>query len=176
MNINSNRPSEIGFIVEQLIATPYLFSIICEAKKQAYDRMKGDLTKPAGTVQISLDHFGPEIPPELRSCRLSVMRSGIPYYVERHPNATQYVYSLEHSGSIGVYDGTSWQVDELSSDPSLPLKSRWHSVPANTWHQPVPGKEHWTVLGFHSVPVAELIDDFEFDGPWPALSPCGTDS
>jgi len=169
MNVNSDRAYEIGIIVEHLVVAPSMFSILCKAKEQAVAILKEDSFKRAGTVQIPLESFGPKMPPELQSCRLSVMRSGTPYYVERHPNAIQYVYSLEHSGSIGVYDGASWRVDELRSDPSLPLESRWHSVPANTWHQPVPRKEHWTVLGFHSVPVAELIDDYEFNGPQRAL-------
>ena len=116
-------------------------------------------------MPLDLEIFGDALPRELRSCRLSVMRAGSAYHVERHPNATQYVYSVDNSGSISIFDGKIWSTSELTSNSSDPIASRWHSVPANTWHQPVPGKEHWTVLGFHSVPSKELIDDYNFNEP-----------
>ena len=53
-----------------------------------------------------------------------------------------------------------WQSNFLISDPDAPLERRWISIPANTWHRPVVGKEaHWVVVSFHTFPAEELIEE-----------------
>jgi hypothetical protein len=48
----------------------------------------------------------------------------------------------------------------LVNDPDAPLKRRWISIPPNTWHRPVVGKDaHWVVVSFHTVPAEELIEE-----------------
>ncbi len=155
----------IGEMVSRLVGSEAMAPVLEKARAHAFEALRSDPTRLAGAISIPVDAFGAELPGELKSCRLSIMRGGAAYHVERHPNAVQYVYSLEHSGVICVLDGTRWETSPLVSDVSAPLSRRWHVVPANTWHQPIPGAEDWAVLGFHSVSAAALVDDFQFDGP-----------
>jgi hypothetical protein len=162
MTVN-DRSSEIGENVSRLVKIEVVSRVIAKAREQAAEILNNDLSKPAGTVPISLDAFGAELPGELRSCRISIMRGGTAYHIERHTNACQYVYSLENSGAISVFDGSRWETTLLVSDTGAPLSARWHTVPMNTWHQPVPGERDWVVLGFHTVSSEDLIDDY-FEG------------
>ena len=160
-----DRSQLIGRAVVTLVSDSKVASLLAEATSKALVILESDQSKLAGTVPLQLDIFGDALPKELRACRLAVMRAGSAYHVERHPNATQYVYSLRESGSISILEDNNWKTTELTSKASDPLSARWHIVPANTWHQPVPGSKNWTVLGFHSVPSTELIDDYRFEGP-----------
>ena len=104
-------------------------------------------------VPISL--FGDQLPQEVKSCRLSVMRAGTAYKRERHPNADQYVRSLDGSGEIRVLEGENWRIDRLGPSEEL----MWHCVPAGTWHQPVPSEQsHWYVLAFHT--ADQVFDEY----------------
>ena len=159
------RREELGRIVEGYLRDPQVSARIAQAAAQARCVLASDGNRLAGTVPIEESVFESELPIELQSCRLSVMRGGSAYKIERHPNGTQFVYSLEEAGTISVFDGESWATSSLTSDPTAPLASRWHVVPANTWHQPVPGARDWVVLAFHSAPAHELIDEYDYRGP-----------
>jgi hypothetical protein len=163
--LSADRNTEVGESVAHLISDAKVAVALAEATERAMAILDSDPQKLAGTIPLDIGIFGNSLPQELRSCRLSVMRAGAAYHVERHPNAVQYVYSLNNSGSISIFDGNNWRTTELTSNAADPLVSRWHIVPPNAWHQPVPGVNHWTVLGFHSVPSTELIDDYSFNGP-----------
>src|SRR5207248_9151425 len=42
--------------------------------------------------------------------------------------------------------GIEWRSNFLISDPDASLERRWISIPPNTWHRPVVGKDaHWVV-------------------------------
>lgn len=163
--LTADRDTEVGQLVTRIISEAKVAAALAEATEGAMAILDSDPKKLAGTIPLDIGIFCDSLPQELRSCRLSVMRAGAAYHVERHPNAVQYVYSLNNSGSISIFDENNWRTTELSSNVDDPLVSRWHIVPANTWHQPVPGVKHWTVLGFHSVPSTELLDDYSFNGP-----------
>jgi hypothetical protein len=163
--ISHDRHTEIGKIVARVLTTAAALECISAAEERASAILRSDSSKLAGTVLLALDGLSMELPSELKSCRLSVMRGGAAYHVERHPNATQYVYSLRNCGTISVFDGTTWTTSELNDDLAAPLARRWHAVPENTWHQPIPGEKDWTVLGFHTILSSVLIDDYGFEGP-----------
>jgi hypothetical protein len=160
--LEQDQSRAIGRTIEHLLQKAEVQSTLDMASRQALEILEADSTKLAGSVSISLEVFGPELPPTLLSCRLSVMKAGAAYHLERHPNAIQYVYSLENGGSISIYDDGIWRKSELDSDASTALETRWHMVPANTWHQPVPGEKNWTVLAFHTASPPELVDDYNF--------------
>lgn len=156
---------QIGLVIQNIVRNPEFSVLFAEATKEARAILASDANRLAGTVPIDRALFGSDLPEKLKSCRLSVMRGGSAYKIERHPNGTQFVYSLEQSGTISVFDGKSWHTSHLSSEREAPLTARWHVVPASTWHQPVPGEKDWVVLAFHTAAADELIDDYGFDGP-----------
>ncbi len=53
-----------------------------------------------------------------------------------------------------------WKSNVLISNPDAVLEQRWISIPQNSWHRPVVGKDaDWTVVSFHTVPAEELIEE-----------------
>ena len=53
-----------------------------------------------------------------------------------------------------------WESNVLVSDPGAAREQRWISIPQNVWHRPViPKGADWTVVSFHTVPAAELIEE-----------------
>ena len=158
----ANCHLEIGRIVSGLIEAPTVHDRFTSAIAEAKAILSRDPTKLAASVTLPLDLFGADLPESLQSCRLSVMRAGTAYHIERHPNAIQYVLSLENDGEIRVRTGRSWIASHLVSGSTSPIETKWHTVPANTWHQPTPGAKDWAVVAFHTVPPTELQDDYNY--------------
>lgn len=161
--LSLERNIQIGRAVADLVRTDVVRARFVEAAQEAKSILSADASKLAASVALPLELFGSSLPSELKSCRLSVMRGGTAYHIERHPNATQYVLSIDGEGSIRVKSADEWIVSSLSSDPADSLLERWHTVPANTWHQPTPSDNDWTVVAFHTAPAGELRDDYGYD-------------
>ena len=153
---------QAGNIVQLLVKRPEVVAAIEAARKIASKELIDNPSKLAAVSSIDISVFGPELPGELKTCRLAIMRGGTKYHVEKHPNGIQYVYSLENEGSISVLRENKWECSQLSSTPSASLAERWHVVPMNHWHQPVPKDKDWTVLAFHSAEPGTLIDEYDF--------------
>jgi hypothetical protein len=161
--LSLDRNIQIGRAVADLISTEVVRARFVEAAREANAILSAEASKLAASVVLPLELFGPSLPSELKSCRLSVMRGGTAYHIERHPNATQYVLSIDGKGSISVKSADEWVVSSLSSDPNASLLERWHTVPANTWHQPTPSDNDWTVVAFHTALAGELKDDYGYN-------------
>ncbi len=161
--MSRDRNIEIGRAVTDLVRDDAVKLRFVEVAEEAKAILAADPSKLAASIVLPQELFGSHLPSELKSCRLSVMRGGTAYHVERHPNATQYVLSVAGKGTIRVKSDDGWVVSSLSSGPSIPLLERWHMVPTNTWHQPTPGENHWTVVAFHTAPAEELKDEYGYN-------------
>ncbi len=161
--ISTDRNIQIGRVVTDLIRPDTVKLHLAEASEKAKAILAANPSQRAASVVLPLELFGRYLPYELKSCRLSVMRGGTAYLIERHPNAEQYVLSIEGKGSIRVQSNNDWVVSNLVSGPGVGLFDRWHKVPMNTWHQPAPGEEDWTVVAFHTAPANELKDEYFHD-------------
>src|SRR5438270_10428380 len=148
-----------------------------EGKVQAVvDRVRAELARNSEAVMawepIPLEAFGRGLPQGIRSGWIFILRAGADTGPERHPNSHQRMMTLEGSGDMRTESekeevriknekkGIEWQSNFLISDPDAPLERRWISIPPNTWHRPVVGKDaHWVVVSFHTVPAEELIEE-----------------
>jgi hypothetical protein len=109
---------------------------------------------------IPLTVFGSALPREIRSAWVFILRAGADTGAERHPNSHQRMMTFEGSGDMKTGKPGQWQSNILISNPDVPLEQRWISIPRNTWHRPVVGKDSdWTVVSFHTVPAEELIEE-----------------
>jgi hypothetical protein len=160
--LSHDRNIQIGRAVTDLIRSEVVSSHIVKVTQEANVILLTEPLKLAASIAIPLELFGSHLPSELKSCRLSVLRGGTEYHIEKHPNAIQYVLSVEGKGTIRVKTDDSWKVSNLSSGPSVGLLERWHIVPADTWHQPIPGENDWTVIAFHTTSAAELKDEYGY--------------
>jgi hypothetical protein len=54
-----------------------------------------------------------------------------------------------------------WRSHRVTSEPDGGIDTRWASLPANIWHQPVAGEEDWAVIAFHTASEKDLIDEYQ---------------
>ena len=138
-------------------------------------RVREDLTrKPEALMTwepIALELFGDDLPPDIGSAWVFVLRAGADTGAERHPNSHQRMMTFAGTGDMKIdargtpneVDAESeiaWHSHVLVSDSAAPLERRWVSIPKNIWHRPViPSDGEWTVVSFHTVSAAELIEE-----------------
>ena len=134
--------------------------VIDDAIAEAKGQLDTDPQRQTGTVQVSLSVWGPDLPADIKSCRVFVFRAGNEFNIERHPNSCQRVLSLAGTGKIRVFENPTPGEVFLGSDKRGPLEIRWATLPANIWHQPVSDNEDWVVLTFHTASEKELIDEY----------------
>ncbi|MBV9618675.1 MAG: hypothetical protein JO201_05635 [Verrucomicrobia bacterium] len=120
---------------------------------------------------VPLATFGSELPPQIQSAWVFVLRAGADTGAERHPNSHQRMMTLDGTGDMKLdAKGTpnevedeseiAWRSHVLVSDFDAPLERRWISIPKNVWHRPViPTGSEWVVVSFHTVPAEELIEE-----------------
>jgi hypothetical protein len=108
---------------------------------------------------IPLEVFG-NLPAEIKSSWVFVLRAGTNTGPERHPNSHQRMTSFAGGGDLQTGELDVWKSNILTSHPAAPLQERWVSIPPNVWHQPVvPNESDWVVVSFHTAPAEELIEE-----------------
>lgn len=108
---------------------------------------------------VPLALYGTDLPAQIKSSWMFILRRGVTTGAERHPNSIQRMTSWQGGGDFQVYDGRRWKSHVLSSDMRGPLEARWITIPAETWHQGVVGDRDWLVVSFHTVPAEELVEE-----------------
>jgi hypothetical protein len=119
--------------------------------------------EPQAWEPLPLDIFGPELPDEVKSCWVFVLRGGGVFGAERHPNSHQRTVALRGQARFEVFENGTWvprpvagaQAD-LDAQPAV-------SIPANTWHRITIGPDTFVSCSFHTVPAAELIEETPVD-------------
>ena len=107
-----------------------------------------------------------DLPADVKSAWVFVLRGGISTGAERHPNSRQRMVSYAGTGDMWTWDDSRWRSNVLpakSGDSSSAL-----SIPPNVWHRPVtpPGPD-WTVLSFHTASDDQLIEERPQDDEHP---------
>jgi hypothetical protein len=127
------------------------------------ERVEGILARDPDAIEawepVPLETYGRELPAEIRSSWVFILRAGTASGAERHPNSVQRMATWSGGGDFRVHDGRRWKSHRLKTDPDAKLEERWLSIPPMTWHQGVVGAENWVVVSFHTVPAAELIEE-----------------
>ena len=108
---------------------------------------------------VPLSLYGVDIPADVGSSWVFVLRRGVTTGAERHPNSRQRMVSWSGGGDFQVHDGERWRSNLLGSDPAAPFEQRWVSIPPDTWHQGVVGDADWLVVSFHTVRAEELVEE-----------------
>jgi hypothetical protein len=147
--------------LEEILESQPARMVIDDAIAQAKNQLDADPQWPAGSVQVPLSIWGPDLPSDIKSCRVFVLRAGGEFKIERHPNSCQRVLSLAGTGKIRVFEKPTPGEVSLCSDKHGPLEMRWASLSENIWHQSVSDNEDWVVLTFHTASERELIDEYK---------------
>jgi hypothetical protein len=127
----------------------------------ATDKLQADSASSAAVETLELEVFT-DVPAEVGTIRVAVIREGFDGGFERHSNSTQVLLSLDGSGETHVHTGQGWRVDRYGKGANL--EDRWHVVPQAVWHKSAaPGPGNWTVVAFHT--ARDVQDEFVDERP-----------
>ncbi len=131
--------------------------IVERLEKKISESAGGDMT----WEPVPLSMYGVQLPHNIKSSWVFILRANTPTGPERHPNSIQRVMSYRDSGNLQTKKNIDdvWQSHFLGSDQELPMEQRWLTIPAGVWHQAVAPKNHWAVVSFHTVEAEELIEE-----------------
>ena len=125
-------------------------------------RERSDLQMTWSSIPLSLYR---DLPGDVQSAWVFVLRAGISTGAERHPNSRQRMVSHAGVGDIRTWEESGWRSNVLSGEGDGRVSL---SIPPNVWHRPViPAGADWTVLSFHTAPDAELIEERPQDDEHP---------
>lgn len=134
---------------------------LTEAHHAATEKLQADPRSSAAVETLDLELFS-DVPMEIGTIRVAVIREGFDGGFERHSNSTQVLFSLEGTGETHVQTDRGWRVDRYGNGPAL--EDRWHVVPQAVWHKSAaPGPGNWTVVAFHT--AREVQDEFVDERP-----------
>jgi len=144
--------------LDGVVREPRARQVLGETAGRLLDRLQREASALMTWEPVPLESY-PALPEGIRSSWVFVLRRNTVTGAERHPNSHQRVMSLRHGADLQTWEDGRWRSNFLESDPAAPLERRWLSIPVNVWHQPVMGVEDWTVVSFHTVAPAELIEE-----------------
>ena len=123
------------------------------------NNLKSDPSTILSWEPVPLELFQKELPGDIRSNWVFVMRAGTNTGPERHPNSHQRMMSYRGSGDFPIFTKDKWHSNFLTDDPDADIKDRWVSIPPDTWHYGIVSERNWAVVSFHTVPAEELIEE-----------------
>ncbi len=113
---------------------------------------------------IPLDLYIQQLPSDIKSSWVFILRKNTTTGAERHPNSIQRMMSYKGSGDFQSKPDLEWNSHFLESDFNGEIEKRWISIPLNVWHQGIVGDENWAVISFHTAEVSELIEERPEEG------------
>jgi hypothetical protein len=141
---------------------PEASRVIANVAQEVSELLVRDFSMRLTWRPIPLEVYG-RLPVGIASSWVFVLRRNCSSGAERHPNSIQRVMSLNGAADLQTWNGRMWVSNVLTSEPSAPLHQRWLSIPANVWHRPVMGDEHWTVVSFHTALDDALVEERAYD-------------
>lgn len=153
------RESALLRRLEELLRRPAAETTIEALAASVVRRLELEASEPLAWASVPLEAYGADVPAEIASSWVFVLRSNTATGAERHPNSRQRVMSYCGRGDLQVVVDGAWRSHRLSSERGQSLEGRWLSIPENAWHQAVVGDSHWVVVSFHTAGPAELIEE-----------------
>ena len=123
-------------------------------------RVERDLCDRPGEPQawepLSISTLGFEIPGDVRSCWVFVLRAGASFGAERHPNSHQRTIALSGAALFEVFIDSSWSPWPISGDTE---SGSAVSIPPSVWHRIQIGPRNFVSVSFHTVAADRLIEE-----------------
>ena len=149
-------------VLNEAVHTDAAAATITEALRRVTQEL-GTSSQLMAWEVVPLSAFGDNLPPNIRSCWIFVIRAQAATGAERHPNSHQRSLSLTGSGTFELRDGSTWRSHPLTSSERDSVGQRWVSIPPSTWHRLFVGSEPWGMVSFHTVDAADLIEEKPLD-------------
>lgn len=103
---------------------------------------------------IDLSSIDRELPENIRSCWVFVLKQDVPSGCHYHPNSIQHMVTLKGEGMSKVAGEDKRMVRFGSSNDSL--ADIWHVIGKGVPHEFFPEKENMVVVSFHTCAASEL--------------------
>lgn len=118
-------------------------------------------TSPYAVVPLPLETFGDSLPDQVGSIRVAAFYPNASTRIERHPNSTQFLFSLEGFGETQVLRNGKWESDTYgTSVEQVSLEASWHLVEQNVWHRSMgQGSIPWVLVAIHTATL--VVDEYE---------------
>jgi hypothetical protein len=113
---------------------------------------------------VPLNIYTRELPSDVKSSWIFILRKNSTTGAERHPNSIQRMMSYKGKGDFQTKPDLKWDSHFLESNFEGDINKRWISIPVNVWHQGIVGDENWIVISFHTAAESELIEERPEDG------------
>lgn len=108
---------------------------------------------------VPLPIYGDQLPAEIRSSWVFILRTHTHTGAERHPNSHQRIVAYAGDGDFQTRLDGPWQSNHLTSRLNAPIPDRWVSIPPFVWHQSAGPEQDWVVVSFHTVEAEDLIEE-----------------
>ena len=141
--------------LDQIIKDPKIIRFIIPLIEEAKSEKCFPVTK---TVPLSL--FENKLPKQINQCRIFILGANTKSKIERHTNSFQRTVTIFGSGDTKVLINNIW-VSNIRRADGKTIEDRWLSVPENTWHQPISGKEDWITVAFHTASEGQIVDKYK---------------
>ena len=151
--------SEFLTKIDRILSDPAVAKKIDEIADRVEERFQSS-SEALAWETVPLDVYGKQLPEEIRSSWVFLLRQNSNSGAERHPNSHQRVTSWRRKADFQIWRNDGWESHILSPDFHESVENRWASIPVNVWHQAVVGPgEHWIVVSFHTASADELIEE-----------------
>ena len=103
---------------------------------------------------IDLNSINSELPGEIKSCWIFVLKKNVPSGCHYHPNSIQHMIMIEGQGESKVGDIRKRMIGFGSNDYSL--DETWYVIPEGVPHEFFPELTDMVVVSFHTCEAREL--------------------
>lgn len=132
-----------------LVAQSRLIStIVPEVEAQ----LTTDKRAPQAWRAVPLSQFR-NLPPQVQSIWVFVLRAGAVFGAERHPNSHQRTLPIRGHAVFETLGPAGWTSIEVGTE------SNGISIPPGTWHRIRVGQDGLSSISFHTVRAAELLEE-----------------
>ena len=108
---------------------------------------------------VPLSAYKVDLPANIRSSWVFILRANVATLPERHPNSHQRMMVHRGEGDFQTWEHGGWQSNFLVSDSAAPVDRRWVSIPPSVWHRSMKPVENLVVVSFHTASEEDLIEE-----------------
>jgi mannose-6-phosphate isomerase-like protein (cupin superfamily) len=103
---------------------------------------------------IDLNSIGSELPDEIKSCWIFVLKKDVPSGCHYHPNSIQHMVMIKGQGTSEV-GGERKKVLQFGSS-NTSVEDVWYVIDEGVPHEFFPEEENMTVVSFHTCEATQL--------------------
>ncbi len=105
---------------------------------------------------INIDSFQQNLPSNIKSIWIFVLKINTPSIAHYHPNSIQHTVMVEGKGKVKIAD--HYEDLKLFGSSHLSKEDIWYVIDENTYHEFFPQEKDMVLISFHTCLPEELIE------------------